>query len=98
AVTAITAFLLLHVAALQPLNALAFVLDGLLIGAGDVGFLARAMVGAALAFAAAAGAVLALDLGIGWLWAAIGVFMSARAVPLLVRWQRGAWAVTGATR
>ena len=53
---------------------------------------------AALAFVAASGAVLVLDLGIGWLWVAIGVFMSARAIPLLSRWQSGAWAVEGATR
>ena len=98
AVIAVCAFILWHVAALQPLNAVAFVLDGLLIGAGDLNFLARAMVGAAVVFAAGAAAVLALDLGIGWLWAAIGLFMSARAVPLLIRWQSGAWAVTGATR
>lgn len=98
AVTALTAFLLLHVAALQPLNAVAFVLDGLLIGAGDMAFLARAMVAAAGAFVAAAGAVLVLDLGIGWLWVAIAVFMSARAGPLLLRWRSGAWAVAGAVR
>jgi putative MATE family efflux protein len=97
-VTVLTSFLLLYVAALQPLNAVAFVLDGLLIGAGDLAYLARAMVAAAVAFAAAAGAVLVLDLGIGWLWVALGVFMSARAVPLLRRWRSGAWAVAGATR
>jgi len=97
-VVALTGFVLWHVAALQPLNGLAFVLDGLLIGAGDLRFLARAMTLAAVVFAVAAGGVLALDLGIGWLWAAIGVFMGARAVPLLARWRSGAWAVTGATR
>src|SRR5690606_20934643 len=82
-VVALTSFLLLLVAAIQPLNAVAFVLDGLLIGAGDLAYLARAMVGAAVAFTAAAVGVRLLDLGIGWLWAALGVFMSARAVPLL---------------
>jgi putative MATE family efflux protein len=98
AVVALTGFVLWHVAALQPLNAVAFVLDGLLIGAGDLQFLARAMVAAAALFGAAAAAVLALDLGIGWLWMAIGLFMAGRAVPLLARWRSGAWAVTGATR
>jgi putative MATE family efflux protein len=98
AVNVLTSFLLLFVAALQPLNSVAFVLDGLLIGAGDLTYLARAMVVAALAFAAAAGLVLVLGLGIGWLWVAIGVFMSARALPLLARWRSGAWAVAGATR
>jgi Na+-driven multidrug efflux pump len=98
AVIALTGFVLWHVAALQPLNAVAFVLDGLLIGAGDLTFLGRAMVAAAAVFAAGAGAVLVLDLGIGWLWASIGLFMVARAVPLLARWRSSAWAVTGATR
>lgn len=98
AVAALTSFVLWHVAALQPLNGVAFVLDGLLIGAGDLDFLARAMAAAALLFGVAALFVLALDLGIGWLWFAIGLFMSARAVPLLARWRSGAWAVVGATR
>jgi putative MATE family efflux protein len=98
AVVGLTGFVLWHVAALQPLNAVAFVLDGLLIGAGDLAFLARAMTVAALVFAAGAAAVLVLDLGIGWLWVALGLFMAARAVPLLARWRAGAWAVTGATR
>jgi putative MATE family efflux protein len=95
-VVALTGFVLWFVAGLQPLNGLAFVLDGLLIGAGDLAYLARAMVFAAAVFVAAAGGVLALDLGLGWLWVAIGLFMAARAVPLLVRWRSGAWAVTGA--
>ena len=71
----------------QPLNAVAFVLDGLLIGAGDLVFLARAMVGAAALFAVAAGAILVLgtsaSAGCG---AAIGLFMSARAVRCGCTW------------
>jgi putative MATE family efflux protein len=98
AVAALAGFVLWHVAALQPLNGLAFVLDGLLIGAGDIGYLARAMVAASLLFAVAAVATLVVGLGIGWLWASVGLFMAARAVPLLARWRSGAWAVTGAVR
>ena len=79
------------------MNAVAFVLDGLLIGAGDLAFLARAMVGATALFVVAAGAVWRLDLGLGWLWAAIGTWMLARAGPLLLRWRSGEWAVVGAT-
>lgn len=89
-------FLLLWVAALQPLNALAFVLDGLLIGAGDMRFLAKAMVASAACTAVAAGVVLGLGLGVGWVWGAIGVLMATRAAALLHRWRSGAWAVTGA--
>lgn len=89
-------FLLLFVAVLQPVNGAVFVLDGLLIGAGDMAFLAKAMVAAALVTAPVAVAVAALDLGIGWVWAAITVLMLARLVVLAARWRSGAWAVTGA--
>jgi len=95
-VARLAAFVLWWAAALQPVNALVFVLDGLLIGAGDLRFLARAMAGSAAVFAAAAAAVLATDLGIGWLWAAIGAFMVARLVPLAQRWRGDRWAVEGA--
>ena len=97
-VARLAAFVLWWVAALQPVNAVVFVLDGLLIGAGDLRFLARAMAGAAAVFGACAGAVLATDAGLGWLWAAIGAFMIARLVPLGTRWAGGRWAVVGSTR
>lgn len=98
AVDRLAAFLLLWVAALQPVNAVVFVLDGVLIGAGDLRFLAWAMVAAAVAFAPAAVAVRLLDLGIGWLWAAIALLMAARLVFLVARWRGGAWMVVGAER
>jgi Na+-driven multidrug efflux pump len=79
-------------------NAVVFVLDGVLIGAGDLRHLAWAMSLAALAFLPAAVAVRLLDLGIGWLWAAIALLMGARLVALGARWRSGAWAVVGAER
>jgi Na+-driven multidrug efflux pump len=85
-----------HVAVLQPLNAVVVVLDGLLIGAGDLRFLARAMVGATAVFGVAAFVVWQRDLGLGWLWAAIGLFMATRGLPLWRRWTSGRWAVVGA--
>ena len=91
-------FLLLFVAVLQPVNGAVFVLDGLLIGAGDMSFLAKAMVGAALLTAPVAIAVAVLGLGIGWVWGAITVLMLARLGVLAVRWRSGAWAVVGAER
>jgi putative MATE family efflux protein len=97
-VVSLAGFLLVFVAALQPLNAVAFVLDGLLIGAGDMRFLAVAMVGALAVTVPCAVAVLVLDLGIGWVWATIGVLMVARVAALLWRWRSGAWAVVGAER
>jgi putative MATE family efflux protein len=95
-VVAQAGFLLWFVALLQPVNAVAFVLDGVLIGASDVRFLAWAMLGAAVVFGAAAGAVLVLAAGIGWLWASIGLLMVVRAVSLGFRYRGDTWLVVGA--
>ena len=97
-VLALASFLLVWVAALQPLNAVAFVLDGVLIGAGDMRFLAWAMIVAAAVFIPAALLVLALDAGIGWLWASLGLLMATRASTLLARFASGRWIVLGARR
>jgi Na+-driven multidrug efflux pump len=97
-VLALASFLLWYLALMQPFNGLVFVLDGVLIGAGDLRYLAWAMVGAALVFVAGGAVVLELDLGVGWLWAAIVAFMLARLVGLGVRFLSGRWAVTGAVR
>jgi putative MATE family efflux protein len=87
----LTAFLLLFVALMQPLNGLVFAVDGILIGANDLTFLAKAMAGAFVLFVALATAVTALGLGLGWLWAAIVVFMAGRAIPLWRRFTTGTW-------
>ncbi|HZA78302.1 MAG TPA: MATE family efflux transporter [Acidimicrobiales bacterium] len=97
-VLALAGFLLVWVAALQPVNAVAFVLDGVLIGAGDMRFLAQAMVGAAAVFVPAALAALGADAGIGWLWAALALLMTTRAVTLLARFASDRWVVLGAHR
>lgn len=96
AVVSTSAFILLFVAAQQPINGVVFALDGILIGAGDLAYLARTMVMATLVFAALALSVLLLDAGLGWLWAALGVFMVLRARFLWVRWKDDVWLVTGA--
>jgi putative MATE family efflux protein len=98
AVVHLAGFLLLFVAVLQPVNGVVFVLDGLLIGAGDMSFLAKAMVAAAVLTAPVAVAVAVLGLGIGWVWAAISLLMLARLAVLAVRWRSRAWAVVGAER
>ena len=95
-VVALIGFLLIWVAVLQPLGALAFVLDGILIGAGDQRFLAWAMLGAAAVFTLAVAPVLPLGLGIGWLWAAFGVLMATRVVALGIRFRGDRWLITGA--
>jgi Na+-driven multidrug efflux pump len=84
---------------MQPLNAVVFVLDGVLIGAGDVGYLAGAMIVASLGvFAPAAVAVLALDGSLLWLWAALALWMVARAVGMGWRYAGTRWQVTGSVR
>ena len=87
------------VALLQPLNAVVFVLDGVLIGAGDQRFLARAMAGAALGvFLPAAVLVHVVDLGLLALWGALVLLMVARLASNLARFAGDRWLVTGAVR
>jgi putative MATE family efflux protein len=95
-VIAVTAFVLVFVGAMQPVNGVVFVLDGLLIGAGDLRFLAVAMLIPSALFVVAALAVLAFGGGIGWLWAALFGLMVGRLIGLGARWRGGRWAVTGA--
>ncbi len=92
AVRDLTAFVLLWVAVLQPVNGVVFALDGLLIGAGDQRYLAGSMVISLACFTPVAGSVLWFGLGIGWLWGAVGVLMLARLVTLSMRWRTDAWA------
>jgi putative MATE family efflux protein len=98
AVLALSSFLLIYVAVMQPVNAVVFVLDGVLMGAGDMRFLAVAMVGAAALFGLAAVVLLVTGAGIGWLWAAFGGFMLARLGALGTRAVGDRWAVVGAVR
>ncbi|MSO78919.1 MAG: MATE family efflux transporter [Acidimicrobiia bacterium] len=91
--------LLYVVATLQPLNAIVFVLDGVLIGAGDQRFLALAMLIATFGVFVPLAAVVALtDAGMLALWAALSCWFVARAVALVARYRGSRWQVTGATR
>jgi putative MATE family efflux protein len=96
AVVHLTLQVLWVVAALQPLNAVVFVLDGVLIGAGDLRFLAGAMVAAFAVFLPAA--ILAGTAGgtLLWLWGAVTLLMVARLVGMTWRFAGDAWAITGA--
>ena len=98
AVVALAGFLLVHVALMAPLGGVAFALDGVLIGAGDQRFMARAMAGAAVISVAAMVAGRLADLGIGWLWAAIWLFMGFRSILLGLRFASDRWQVVGAER
>ena len=94
----LSGFLLLWVAAQQPVAAVVFVLDGVLIGAGDQRFLAWAMVLASAAFFAVALPILPLGLGIGWVWVAISVLLLVRVTALGIRFAGSRWQVVGAVR
>lgn len=98
AVAALATFLYVHLALLMPVSAVCWVLDGVLIGAGDLGFLAKAMLVTAVGFGGAAILVGALGLGIGWVWGAFWVGQTIRFVGLTWRWRGDAWAVPGAVR
>jgi putative MATE family efflux protein len=89
---------LLIAALFQPVAGVVFVLDGVLIGAGDARYLAVAGLGTMAVFVPCAVAVLAFDLGLTGLWWAMGVFMLARMAFLSARAYGTHWLVTGATR
>jgi putative MATE family efflux protein len=78
-------------AAMQPVAAVVFALDGILIGAGDTRYLAWAMVVSLILFVPAALAASSL----AGLWVALDVLMLARLVTLAVRFARGRWMVLG---
>ena len=88
----LAAFVLVYVAVIEPVNGVVFALDGILIGAGDLRFLAWAMGGASVVFVA--GVVFVPS--IGWLWFCLSVFQVARLVVLLARWATPHWQVEGA--
>jgi putative MATE family efflux protein len=86
------------VAALQPLAAVVFVLDGVLIGAGDAGYLALAMLVATVGiYLPAAVLVVVLDGGLLWLWGALALWMLARFVGMVARFRTTRWEIAGAS-
>ena len=85
---------LLWSALTQPLAALAFVYDGIILGLGDYAAMRRAMLIAILAFAPLAALVLRFHwLGLPGVWTALGCWLAARTVLL---WRR--WAASSAPR
>ena len=89
---------LLIAAAQQPVAGVVFVLDGVLIGAGDQDYLALAGLVAAGVFAAGAALVIAQHAGLVALWLAISLWLAARFVTLTLRARSSQWLVTGAVR
>ncbi len=89
---------LLIVAASQPVAGVVFVLDGVLIGAGDQDYLALAGLVSTAVFGVAAAAAVAVGAGLTGLWLAIGAWLLARFVTLTWRARGSRWLVTGAVR
>jgi len=89
---------LIAVALVQPLSGVVFVLDGVLIGAGDGRYLAVAGLLTALVYVPAAVLVVSTGGGLGALWAAYGVWILARALTLGLRARGSTWLRTGAVR
>ncbi|MFM9708469.1 MULTISPECIES: MATE family efflux transporter [Streptomyces] len=89
---------LLVVALSQPVCAIVFVLDGVLMGAGDGPYLAWAMVLTLAVFAPVALLVPALGGGLTALWGAMTLMMVVRLLTLWLRTRSGRWLVTGASR
>ncbi|MFJ1731382.1 MATE family efflux transporter [Streptomyces sp. NPDC088254] len=89
---------LLVVALSQPICGVVFVLDGVLMGAGDGPYLAWAMVLTLAVFAPVAVLVPVLGGGLTALWGAMTLMMAVRLLTLWLRARSGRWVVTGATR
>ena len=82
-----------------PFAGVVYALDGVLIGAGDVGYLRTMTLAAALVgFLPAIWLADALDWGLSGVWFGLALFTLIRLVFLLIRWRGARWAVLGATR
>ncbi|MCF1644270.1 MULTISPECIES: MATE family efflux transporter [Streptomyces] len=89
---------LIIVALSQPISGIVFVLDGVLMGAGDGPYLAWAMLLTLAVFTPAALLVPVLGGGLTALWATMTLMMTVRMLTLWLRTRSGRWIVTGATR
>ncbi|MFV0134877.1 MATE family efflux transporter [Streptomyces sp. HMX87] len=89
---------LVIVALSQPICGVVFVLDGVLMGAGDGPYLAWAMLLTLAVFTPVALLVPVLGGGLTALWAAMTLMMTVRMLTLWLRTRSGRWIVTGATR
>lgn len=89
---------LVIVAVSQPICGVVYVLDGVLMGAGDGPYLAWAMLLTLAVFTPVALLVPTLGGGLTALWGAMTLMMAMRLVTLWLRTRSGRWIVTGATR
>ncbi|WP_329209066.1 MATE family efflux transporter [Streptomyces sp. NBC_00683] len=89
---------LLVLAVSQPIAGVVFVLDGVLMGAGDGRYLAWAMLLTLAVFAPVALLIPSLGGGLTALWWAMTLMMTVRLATLWIRTRSGRWIVTGASR
>jgi len=89
---------LLVVAAAEPVCGVVFVLDGVLIGAGDQNYLAVAGLISTAVFGLAAALVVTSHGGLVDLWLALSAWLVTRLVTLAWRARGSRWLVTGAVR
>jgi putative MATE family efflux protein len=80
----------------QPVGAIVFALDGILIGASDTRYIAKAMAFALACFAPVVLLAGALDWGVTGVWAALNVLMLARLGTMAARFAGERWIVLGA--
>lgn len=86
---------LLWVGLTQPINGVAFALDGILVGAGDQSYLAIAMLASLAVMVLGAFAVAPQGVGLWGLWGLLAVFMGSRVVLLGVRYRGDRWMHVG---
>lgn len=90
-VIASAAVLIAWLAVVQPLSALAFTLDGILIGASDTRFLAKSMLLSSLAYAVVSLLALNLDWGTSGLAAGATLWLALRTTTTAWRWRGNRW-------
>jgi Na+-driven multidrug efflux pump len=84
-------------AAMQPIGAAVFALDGILLGAGETDYLAWSMLASSVVYVAVAALSLALHWGIVGVWAGFDVLILVRLATCGARFRSGRWVVVGAS-
>jgi Na+-driven multidrug efflux pump len=84
-------------AAMQPAAGVVFALDGVLMGAGDVGFLRTLTISSALGgFLPVTLLAYGLHWGLGGVWAGLTLFIVLRLIGMVWRTRGSKWALVGA--
>ena len=81
---------------MMPAAGILFALDGVFFGSGDLRFMRDvSVIGALVGFVPLTLLAWERDLGLGWIWAGLTLFVVIRLVAGLVRWQSRRWLVAG---